>query len=346
MTAPSPFELIENTSFADYNVSATKLTGGMINFVWRLENAQDHTVVLKYASEAMSEYPHAPMSIERLEFEARGLCLLNGPRPLAASLLQIPHMRLLAELGINMPQTSGVHVPRLLHYDNSKSFVILEDLGDLQPYNEWNSPTQPARSLDDLLFVGRHVGQWIARLHGFGLDNMYVLKQYFVNTPAQEFLGSVFYDVLRERVTEHPLLAHDKNELVSAIDNFDELVQQADAASKTMLFGDLWSGSILFDPSKRIVNIVDLEFADIGLIFADVAHFAAHLLPTHFLCNPSYNPASDACPETTIAFLRAYRQTLKAEYPEAYRRLISPQSVKLSAMFFGMEIARDVLTGY
>ncbi|KAJ1813425.1 hypothetical protein LPJ75_003199 [Coemansia sp. RSA 2598] len=175
---------------------------------------------------------------------------------------------------------------------------------------------------------------------------MQVLGRHFVNTPAREFLGSVFYDVLRGRLAEHPLLAHDRQELVDAVNGFASVVHVADAGSKTILFGDLWSGSVLFDPKERIVNIVDLEFADVGLIFADVAHFAAHLLPTHFLCNRSYNPIADPCPETTVAFLQAYRETLEAEYPDAYRRLVSPQTVGLSAVFFGMEIARDVLTGY
>ncbi|KAJ1814276.1 hypothetical protein LPJ56_004899, partial [Coemansia sp. RSA 2599] len=197
MSAPSPLALVKDTPYADYSASATKLTGGMINFVWRLEDAHGRTVVLKYASEAMSEYPNAPMSTERLEFEARGLCLLNGPRPLAASLQQTPHLRKLAELGARMPQTPGVYVPRLLHYDGSRHFVILEDLGSLQPYNEWCSPEQPARSSEDLVLISRRVGQWVARLHGFGQDHMQVLGRHFVNTPAREFLGSVFYDVLR-----------------------------------------------------------------------------------------------------------------------------------------------------
>ncbi|KAJ2706962.1 hypothetical protein FB645_001103 [Coemansia sp. IMI 203386] len=346
MSVPSPFLLVKDTPYASYSVSATRLTGGMINFVWRLENAQGHTVVLKYASDVMSAYPNAPMSIERLEFEVRGLCLLNGPHFLAPSLSEIPHLRMLAELGMLMPQTPGIHVPRLLHYDSKRHFVVLEDLGSLQPYNEWNSPEQPARSLEDLVFVSRSVGQWVARLHGFGAGHMHKLLPYFANTPAREFLGSVFYDILRKRIAEHPLLMHDKCELVKAVDEFVEQTQHADAASKTMLFGDLWSGSILFDPAKHIVNIVDLEFADTGLIFADIGHFAAHLLPTHFLCNASYSPATDPCPEPTIEFLRAYKETLQKEYPEAYHRLVTPEAARLSAVFFGMEIARDVLTGY
>ncbi|KAJ2378862.1 hypothetical protein GGI05_006672, partial [Coemansia sp. RSA 2603] len=172
------------------------------------------------------------------------------------------------------------------------------------------------------------------------------LKVHFDNIPANNVLGNVFYDMLRKQITEHRVFKSDKNELVACVDRFLEEKSQADDSAKTLLFGDLWSGSVLFDDKSRIVNLLDLEFVDIGLIYGDIAHFANHLLLVEFVNKPGYNPQADPCPEQVLAFLRSYKETLESECPQAFKRLVTLETVKQSAIFFGMETARDVLTGF
>ncbi|KAJ2786132.1 hypothetical protein GGI15_001696 [Coemansia interrupta] len=344
--APSPFDLVRNTPFAGYNVSATKLTGGMINFVWRLTNKQGQTVIVKYAGSTMSAFPSIEMSVERMEFEARGLALLNGPRQLPPSVAKVPLLDELDKLGKSLKLTPAIHIPQLLHYDGSVPFVILEDVGNLQPYDSWYSLNQPARSLVDLIFVSERIGEWIARLHAFGYNNKDRLKVHFDNIPANNVLGSVFYDMLRKQITEHRVFKDDKDELVGCVNKFLEEKSLADDSAKTLLFGDLWSGSVLFDEESRTVNLLDLEFIDVGLIYCDIAHFANHLLLVEFVNKPDYDPQTNPCPEQVLAFLRSYRETLESECPEAFKALVTPETVRQSVIFFGMETARDVLTGY
>ncbi|KAJ1721421.1 hypothetical protein LPJ53_004051 [Coemansia erecta] len=172
------------------------------------------------------------------------------------------------------------------------------------------------------------------------------LKVHFDNIPANNVLGSVFYDMLRKQITEHRVFKNDKDELVACVDRFLDEKSQADSSQKTLLFGDLWSGSVLFNEKSRTVNLLDLEFIDIGLIYGDIAHFANHLLLVEFANKPDYDPRTDPCPEQVLAFLRSYRSTLEYECSEAFKALVTPETVRQSVVFFGMETARDVLTGY
>ncbi|KAJ1726495.1 hypothetical protein LPJ61_005147, partial [Coemansia biformis] len=104
--------------------------------------------------------------------------------------------------------------------------------------------------------------------------------------------------------------------------------------------------SVLLDSAAHQVRLLDCEFTDIGPVSGDIGHFVAHLLPLHFLCNADYNPNTDPCPAHIAAFLTAYRRTLAAEHPAAFRALVTDgDAARLSSMFLGIEMARDVLNG-
>ncbi|KAI9505264.1 kinase-like domain-containing protein [Coemansia spiralis] len=350
---PSPLDLIKGTPFSDYTSTITKLTGGYINHVWRVTNNKNgKSVIVKYAGKTMAALPEAEFSVERMEFEAKGLALFGA---LPDTLKNDPILRAVNELGKKFAGASDVHLPRLLYYDRSIPFVVIEDLGDLKSYEDWciGKDVHKAEQAD-IEFVCKIIGQWIACLHGFGYENFSALKPYFTNTPARDALGDVFYNSFCSRIVEHTAFA-DRRELADIVREFKaEITTLADCSEQkggsnpcTLLFGDLWSGSVLFDKHKRIVNLIDLEFADIGLNFGDVAHFVAHLWPVHFLRHPSYNPNTDPYPSHVVLFLKTYAQTLKAEYPSAYSALIdNGNTVRQMNVFFGAEVARDVLTGY
>ncbi|KAI7834076.1 kinase-like domain-containing protein [Kickxella alabastrina] len=346
MQIPSPFDLLKGTVYEHYTVSAIKLTGGLVNHVWRVSDKDGCTVIVKYAGSTMSAFPENAFSTERTEFEVRGLALLNGKRQLATGIAHVPELCVLSELGQAMENTPGVHIPQLLHYNSLVPFMVLEDIGNLKPYNAWYAPNHSQPPMVDLLLVSQGVGEWLARLHAFGFENYDKLEEYFVNLPARQFMGTVFYDMLCRRLAEHKEFANDGDKLITRVRDFCQEINEPKSAGKTLLFGDLWSASVLFNPKSRTVNLLDLEFFDVGFIYNDVGHFVAHLLPLYYLCNPEYNPNTDPCPESVTAFLNAYKETLKGECPRAYTALVSPGAVKQSTIFFGMEISRDVLTGY
>ncbi|KAJ2558109.1 hypothetical protein EV175_000954 [Coemansia sp. RSA 1933] len=349
MQPPSPLGLLKDTPYNEYTSSSVKLTGGFINHVWRLtNNANGKSVIVKYAGSELSGVPGETFSVERMEFEARGLALFNS---LPETLANDKELGKVSALGKALIRTLGVHVPRLLYYDRSVPFIILEDIGDHKTYEAWCIATDETKAEgEDIEFVCSRVGKWIARLHGFGHQNFDALKPLFTNVPARTLLDDMFFGLLCTRLIESTQLP-DKQELADIARSFSQdrdgvISASRDANPCTLLFGDLWSGAVLFDKPKQVVNLLDLEFADTGLIYLDIAHFVAHLIPVHFLTDPSYNPNTHPWPSHVETFLRMYSQTLKREYPDAFGALVgNSSSLRLMTVFLGIEVARDVLTG-
>ncbi|KAJ2016902.1 hypothetical protein GGI06_003010 [Coemansia sp. S85] len=329
---PCPFDLVRDTPFGSYTASATKLTGGMINYVWRLTNASGETIIVKYAESSVATNPDIKFSVERMDFEVRGLSLFNTP-PEDATLLAING------LGKSLAETSGVHVPRLLYYDRTVPFLVLEDIGKHGGFEDWFKAE--SSGVEDIDYVCAKVGEWIAHLHGFGFENRDILEEHFVNKPARELLTGLMYDMTARDIVQHTEFA-DKEEVAQQI-MLMKAEKRRSTESQTLLFGDMWPGSVLFDVEKKVVNLLDFEFMDFGLVYGDIGHFVAHLLPLHFLRNKSYDPSTDGCPHSVVAFLGSYKKAME-RYPDAYRVLMR-DAVRHSTVFMGIEIARDVLTG-
>ncbi|KAJ1670699.1 hypothetical protein GGF44_003473 [Coemansia sp. RSA 1694] len=339
---PCPFDLVRDTPFGSYTASAAKLTGGLINYVWRLADASGDTVIVKYADSSLAVLPEVKFSVERMDFEVRGLSLFNE---LSSANQASETLRAINSLSAkSLAPTTSVRVPKLLYYDASQHFLILEDVGVHMGYEAWyvSKDSGPA----DIDFVCAKVGEWLAHLHAFGFANLAFLESHFVNQPARDLLSGLMYDSTAQDIKAHTQF-DDKQELADRVMQLKTELRQAKVSpgvGHTLLFGDMWPGSILFDVEARIINVLDFEFADIGLIYGDLGHFVAHLLPMHFLRDKSFNPNTDPCPHSVVAFLSAYKQTMLEKNPEAYRAAIG-DAVRHSTMFMGIEIARDVLTG-
>ncbi|KAI8323870.1 hypothetical protein GQ54DRAFT_309650 [Martensiomyces pterosporus] len=339
-----PLTLIRNTPFSQYTSLVTRLTGGQVNYVWRLANKHGQTIIVKYADTTLSEYPEMKFSVERMDFEARALALFNPLQP--EVLEKSPLLKAANELIKDLKPTPGIRVPKLLYHDHAVPFMVLEDIGDHKNYETWCVSNPPTLAADDVYMCGL-IGEWIARLHGFGKLHFDVLKPMFTNTPARDLIGEAVYKNAQERIEKYTDF-EDKQEMADCIAAFDsEIAAKAKDANdddRTLVFGDLWSGSLLFDQETRVVNVLDLEFADISLVFGDVGHFVAHLLPVYFICNKDYDPNTDPCPPNVEAFLLAYKRVLLAEYPDLYKAVIG-DAVRHATVHFGAEVARDVLMG-
>ncbi|KAJ2742244.1 hypothetical protein GGI20_004624 [Coemansia sp. BCRC 34301] len=339
---PCPFDLVRDTPFGSYTASATKLTGGMINYVWRLADASGATVIVKYADSSLAALPDVKFSVERMDFEVRGLSLFNE---LSDSLTGNQILRTISSLSQNsLVATASVRVPKLLHYDSDRHFLVLEDIGSHMGYEALCISDESPVGEADIDFVCAKVGEWLARLHAFGFDNLDALKPHFYNQPARDLISGLMYDMTARDIKAHTQF-DDKQELADHIMQLKtELRKAKELYGHTLVFGDMWPGSILFDIDARVINILDFEFADIGLVYGDLGHFVAHLLPMHFLRDKSFNPNTDPCPHSVVAFLTAYKQTMLEASPDAYRSVVG-NAIRHSTVFMGIEIARDVLTG-
>ncbi|KAJ2049984.1 hypothetical protein GGI08_005603 [Coemansia sp. S2] len=328
---PCPFDLVRDTPFGSYTASATKLTGGMINYVWRLTNASGDSIIVKYAEDSIASSPDIKFSSERMDFEVRGLSLFSPEDALLG----------IGELGKPLAVTPLVRVPKLLYYDRSVPFLVLEDIGVHRGFEDWFKAEDS--KAEDLDFVCAKVGEWLAHLHGFGYNNLGKVEEHFINKPARELLSGLMYDMTAKDIEQHTKF-EDKKELAARIMQLKTEMRQAKTGdSRTLLFGDMWPGSVLFDVERKVVNLLDFEFMDVGQVYGDIGHFVAHLLPLHFLRDQSYDPNTDPCPHSVVAFLSSYKRTMES-YPDAYQA-VSMDAIKYSTAFMGIEIARDVLTG-
>lgn len=121
-----------------------RLTGGLLNHVWRVAGASG-SVVVKHAEPHVASDPSIPLDQGRVDFEARSLRLVSAGGELAE---------------VARPQARA---PRLL--DRSGPTLILEDLGDLPDLGQ--APRAEAAAA---------LGAFIGRLHRTssevrGMDN-------------------------------------------------------------------------------------------------------------------------------------------------------------------------------
>ncbi|KAJ2794484.1 hypothetical protein H4R21_005482, partial [Coemansia helicoidea] len=317
---PSPFDLVRGTPFSEFTGSATPLAGGMINHVWRLTSCVDpaRTVVVKYAGPELSSDAGVSFSTERMALEARALALYSDGGSSGGVSGADSEVTRCVELGRELAPTPGLRLPRLLHYDPTVPFMVMEDIGTLPDIYHWSVDCaldkRYAELADGLTTVCERVGEWLARLHGFGFDRRAELEPLFTNHAARALLGEVVYDAARAELVERSALV-DRHQLAAVVSKFRDETAPGGPAPRTLTFGDLWTGAALVDARSHGVTILDCEFADVGPVCGDIGHFVAHLVPLHFLCTADYDPNRDPCPAHITAFLRAYRATLVADHP-------------------------------
>ncbi len=215
-----------------------RLLGGLTNDVFRVRGPAG-TVILKSAPAFVASEPGFALSPKRLAVEAAAL-----------------------EIAKNH-QTDAVAVPAVLHFDESASVLLTQDLGD--------GPT--LRKSADLFADLTDLAVWLKALHR--------------NTSNLPELPDFGIHAARAKFQYHPISEQIKfsNKSLS-----EELIWAADyfgSAPKCLVMGDLWIPSVL---KREKLFVIDWEFAAHGHSEQDVAHLAAHLflrygsaLESHFL---------------------------------------------------------------
>ena len=291
--------------------SPQKLSGGLLNFVWRLNGtigSVPHTLIVKSAPPYIASSPEVYLDPDRIFFEARMLEAFSTGGILEA-------------IG-----SEKVRPPRLILLDRKQHLLVMEDVCQCPDLEAW---LKESHSTTEAADIGRSLGKFIGALHRFSAQRPQMADE-FNNQSMQQTRLAVLYG----NVHNYALRAHlpDAEQLGKLAVEYGELLQQP---GKALIMGDLWLPSVMV--STHGLRVIDWELAHYGRPSQDVGHFAAHLWMHIHRAN---TPGAAKNAETILEkFLVSYRLALGTDFDE----ILGAAGVMESAIHFGSEIlARTV----
>jgi len=288
-----------------------RMQGGNLNKVWRVPGTPA-SVIAKYAPPHIASAPDVPLDPERLHVSARCLALFAP----GASL---------AELA-----TPACRPPKWLGWDAEAPLLVMEDLGNLPDLTAWlRSIPHPLEAAEVGSRLGRFIGQLHARTYG---DD--ALAETVANPAMQETRHAVQYSQVGAFLES------------ADIDDAEALGRRATALGerfqepgRCMIMGDLWPRSVLVDTASddaMEVRLIDWELAHYGHPAQDLGHMAAHCwMLAHRAPSHIAEHVAHAC---FRQFLARYRETVRAERPEAVEAFCGPKVRRTAALHMGCEI--------
>ena len=279
------------------------LTGGLVNYVWRV-GGYPRPVVVKSAPPYIATVPDIRLDSWRIIIEGRIMAAFSPGG-------------LLAGIGGNK-----IRPPQLIDLDEGERILVMEDLGDNPDFGAWLFQNRPQEASGG--DIGRIVGAFIGGLHACS-HNDQKMAQAFYNAPIQRVRLESHYRGIRDLCLRAGL--PDADALGREAVAFGELLQQPGLC---VIMGDLWPRSLLI--TAKGVRIIDWEFAHYGRPAQDVGHLAAHLW-IHYHCAPNDQAAAQA-QAALHAFLTHYRLALGPRF----ETLFGPAGARESAIHFGAEV--------
>lgn len=278
------------------------LTGGLVNYVWRV-NGCPQPVVVKFAPPYAAAAPEIRLDPRRIIIEGRILSAFDSDGLLAGIANAI------------------IRPPRLINLDEERAILVMEDIGDNTDFGAWLHQSKGQGSVRE---IGRMIGQFIGDLHACSFNNQKMASMFNNASIQQVRLDSQYRSIeelcLRAKLPDAATLGRRAVE-------FGKLLQQPGVC---VVMGDLWPRSLLI--TKQGVRIIDWEFAHYGRPAQDIGHLAAHLwMYSH--CAPNDDVANEI-QATLQSFLEAYRLALGT----AFSSLFGAAGVRESAIHFGSEV--------
>lgn len=288
-----------------------QLTGGYLNYVWRIRNGTDtkpHTLIVKWAPPYVATSPGIPLDPERIILEAKIYSEFNPGNKLS---------------GLGNDQ---IRPPRLVLLDEAAHLIVMEDVCDCP---DLGICLLRMRSVDESYTIGSLIGDFIGRLHKFSAHHPELAKE-FDNSNIQRTRLEVLY----KNVTTYGKRAgiQDYQKIGRIAVNYGNLLQETGEA---LIMGDLWPPSILVE--DMMVRIIDWELTHFGRPSQDIGHFTAHLW---MQLQQTNSPIKTKNTEATLrGFLNSYRSALGDQFIQIF----GVEGVKESSIHFGCEIlARTV----
>ncbi len=283
-----------------------QLSGGLLNFVWRINGKPDSTpesLIAKWAPPVIASAPGVQLDPHRILIEAKVLEAFG------------PHGQL-AELVSNT-----IRPPYLIDLDPSLHFLLMEDVCDCPDLSKW---VQNPQDIEDAAVIGKNLGDFIGRLHHFS-----TLHPEFGSVFSNKAIQQTRLNVQYSKVFDYAKKARLKNasQIGSTALAFGELLQ---TPGTVLIMGDLWLPSIFVTGDK--LRIIDWELSHYGRPSQDVGHLAAHL----WMYQHRY-PDSQTAENSRIIwenFLTAYRAVLA----DRYKQVFGNEGIQESAVHFGCEV--------
>ena len=235
------------THFDADAVGAARLTGGLMNEVWRIEG--NPMSVVKIYSDRSVDNPGVELTPDRSRFEAAALQVVEHDDDLSHTL------------------RPDVRVPRLLHFEPNEAIV---GMTHLHHYSDFGDALIAGKVGDD---AAAKLGTWVGGLHRETRHRMDLLRK-FKNVAVQRTRLRVQYATV-EDVLEDAEVPVEPTRLREAGRRALALGRALMEPGECLVMGDLWPRSVLVGDDA--LGVIDWEFAHFGRPLQDVAHMAAHL---------------------------------------------------------------------
>ena len=282
------------------------LSGGLLNFVWRVNGrsgSSPESLIAKWAPPVIASSPGVQLDPHRILIEAKVLEAFSQDG-------------IFAELA-----TNKVRPPHFIKLDSSRHVLLMEDVCQCPALGQW---IQSPHDKEDAKMIGTSLGEFVGQLHRFTSWHL-EFRSAFNNQTIQQTRLDVQFSKISDYAKKAGLT--DADQIGCTTLAFGELLQKP---GKVLIMGDLWLPSIFVMGDE--LRIIDWELAHYGRPSQDIGHLAAHLWMYHHR-----HPGSHAAKNARIileAFLLAYRVALG----ECFVPVFGEEGIRQSAIHFGSEV--------
>ena len=304
-------KIIQNIPDFQIQSKPVKLSGGLLNYVWRIKGDTGSiypSLIAKWAPPFIASNPQIFLDPGRIIIEANALKTFGK----SGSLSHLTNEK--------------IRLPEFVFMDTTHNILIMEDVCNCPDLAEW---IQYPQEDEKAYSIGKRIGTFIANVHRYSANQSDLALQFF-----NQRIQKTRLEVLYQNVKMYAQKAHLENadDVGNAALAYGKLLQ---SPGKVIIMGDLWLPSIIV--SGEELRIIDWELAHYGRPSQDVGHLAAHLW-MHIHRPPSKYTADNAR-LILQGFLENYRTTLGKDFD----RIFGVDAVQESSIHFGSEIlARTV----
>jgi 5-methylthioribose kinase len=223
--------------------SIEAISGGNLNYVWRIRGKSDSCIV-KYTPPYIASQPDVSLDPHRAVIEARALDELGKGR-------------------LKSIANRGVGIPELLDFDRDRKILLMEEIS--------SSATLGDRLLNQQTVEQalEQLAKFIARLHSITFGREWAASR-FDNLSMQATRREVQY-----RPVTRQLENYDVSNAASLGARAQDLGDLLMGTGKCMVMGDLWPPSVLMAGDRPW--LIDWELAHYGRPLQDVGHLIAHV---------------------------------------------------------------------
>lgn len=171
-----------------------------------------------------------------------------------------------------MQSEPAIRIPKLLHYDQEKHVLIMEDAGPLSSLKTW---TTDAIDVRKSRLIGATVGRFIAHLHNATYQDQTLLAEFDGNETAKYLSGKLYFGGLPAAAEK---FGYAEAFIAEAAEVGEEEVMRS---SEVLTMGDFWTGNVLVsalsgehDPK---LYVVDWELSKPGTAEFDVGQMVAEM---------------------------------------------------------------------